>query len=245
MKYKMIVQYDGSYFYGFQRQTKLISVQEQLENVLTEITKEDIKINGAGRTDSGVHAYGQVIAFKTTRNIPEDNFKKILNKKLYPHIYIKEVMKVNDSFHPRIDAIKKEYRYYVSINNFDPLKANYQMYFHDRIDLSQMRKAMKYIIGTHDFRSLCKANEEKNTTRTIEKFELNVKDGILEFIIIGDGFLRNMVRIIIALILRVGEGKLKETDIPMILEGKNRRLAPWVAAANGLYLWKVYYNENE
>lgn len=241
MKYKLIVEYDGSYFHGFQRQLKENSVQEQLEKVLSEITKEEIKINGAGRTDAGVHAYGQVIAFKTSRNIPEDNLKKIMNKKLYPHIYIRKVEIASDAFHPRIDAIKKEYHYKVSINNFDPLKVNYYYFFHDRIDISKIRKAMEFIKGTHDFKSLCKLTEEKTTIRTIEKFDLEVKDGILEFTIIGDGFLRNMVRIIIALVLRVGEGKINVEDVEKIINEKNRRLAPWVAPANGLYLWKVYY----
>lgn len=241
MKYKMIVEYDGSYFHGFQRQSKEISVQEKIEQVLSEITKEEIKINGAGRTDAGVHAYGQVISCKTSRNIPPENLKKIMNKKLYPHIYIRNIEITTDSFHPRIDAIKKEYHYKVSINNYDPLKVNYYYFFHDRIDISKIRKAMEYIKGTHDFRSLCKTKEEKNTIRTIEKFDLIIKDGILEFTIIGDGFLRNMVRIIIALVLRVGEGKIKLEDVESIINGKNRKLAPWVAPANGLYLWKVYY----
>ncbi len=243
MKYKMIVSYDGSYFHGFQRQSKLISVQEKIEQVLSEITKEEIKIHGAGRTDAGVHAYGQVVAFNTTRIIPPENFQKILNKKLYPHIYIRTIKIVDDHFHPRIDAIKKEYHYLVSINRFDPLKVNYQYYFHDRIDISSIRKAMEYIKGTHDFKSLCKTTDEKNTIRTIEEFDLEVENGILEFTIIGDGFLRNMVRIIIALMLRVGEGKIKADDVLKILEGKSRKLAPWVAPACGLYLWKVYYNK--
>lgn len=244
MKYKLIVSYDGSYFHGFQRQLNLISVQEKIEQVLSEITKEEIKIHGAGRTDAGVHAYGQVISFKTTRTIPTDNLKKIMNKKLYPHIYIKQVEIASETFHPRIDAIKKEYHYLVSINNFDPLKVNYVYYFHDRIDISSIRKAMEYIKGTHDFKSLCKTTEDKTTIRTIEKFDLDVKDGILEFKIVGDGFLRNMVRIIIALMLRVGEGKIQVEDVKTIIDGKNRKLAPWVSPANGLYLWKVYYKDD-
>lgn len=244
MRYKAVVAYDGSYFHGFQRQLNLISVQEQIEKVLSEITKEEIKIHGAGRTDAGVHAYGQVISFKTTRTIPAENLKKVMNKKLYPHIYIKNIEITDDAFHPRIDAIKKEYRYFVSINNFDPLKVNYFYFFHDRIDISAIRKAMEYIKGTHDFKSLCKTHDEKNTIRTIEEFNLTIKDGILEFKIVGDGFLRNMVRIIIALMLRVGEGKISKEDVETIIDGKNRKLAPWVAPASGLYLWKVYYKEN-
>ena len=100
---------------------------------------------------------------------------------------------------------------------------------------------MKYIIGTHDFKSFSKNKELKTSVRTIELFELNIVDGLLEFRIIGNGFMYNMVRIIVALMLKVGEGKLAPSDIKRILDGKERRLAPYVAPACGLYLWKVYY----
>ena len=241
MKYKLIVTYDGSFFHGFQRQKNLNTVQEEIEKVLSEIMKEEITIHGSGRTDAGVHAIGQVIDFKTTQNVPCSNLKKIMNKRLYPHIYIKDVEFADELFHSRISAIKKEYRYYVSINTFDPLKANYIHFFHDRINISNIRKAMTYIKGTHDFRSFAKCTDEDNTIRTIEEFDLNIKDGILEFRIVGNGFLRNMVRIIIAVMLRVGEGKLSVEDVEKILKSKSRTSAPWVAPAQGLYLWEVKY----
>ncbi len=241
MRYKLTVSYDGAYFHGFQRQLKFNSVQETLEIALTDIFKMPIVVKGSGRTDAGVHAKGQVVHFDSEQVIPCPNLKKILNKKVFPHIYVTDIENVDDTFHSRGSAIKKEYRYYVSIGTFDPLKANYQHHFHDRIDISKIREAMTYIIGTHDFASFSKNKELKTTIRTIELFELNIKDGILEFRIIGNGFMYNMVRIIIALMLKVGEGKLAPSDINRILEGKNRKLAPYVAPACGLYLWKVYY----
>lgn len=241
MNYKAIIAYNGAYFHGFQRQSKLKSVQEEIEKTLSEIMKQKITIHGSGRTDAGVHAIGQVISFKSDQMVPCQNLKKVMNQKLYPYIYIKEIEIVDDDFHPRIKAIKKEYHYLVSINNYAPFKVDYQLFFHDRIDISKIRKAMKYIEGTHDFRSLGKSREYKSTIRTIESFTLDVDEGILTFKIIGDGFLHNMVRIIISLMLRVGEGKLQVEDVPVILEGKKRSLAPWVAPANGLYLYKVYY----
>lgn len=241
MRYKLTVSYDGAYFHGFQRQLKFNSVQETLEIALTDIFKMPIVVKGSGRTDAGVHAKGQVVHFDSEQVIPCPNLKKILNKKVFPHIYVTDIENVDDTFHSRGSAIKKEYRYYVSIGTFDPLKANYQHHFHDRIDISKIREAMTYIVGTHDFASFSKNKELKTTIRTIELFELNIKDGILEFRIIGNGFMYNMVRIIIALMLKVGEGKLAPSDINRILEGKNRKLAPYVAPACGLYLWKVYY----
>ena len=114
-------------------------------------------------------------------------------------------------------------------------------FFHDRIDISKIREAMKYIVGTHDFKSFSKNKTVKTTVRTIEEFELNIVDGVLEFRIKGTGFMYNMVRIIIAIMLKVAEGKLEPSDVLRIIDGKERTLAPWVAPASGLYLWKVYY----
>ena len=241
MRYKLTIAYDGAYFHGFQRQKDLISVQEEIEKALSIIMKEPITINGSGRTDAGVHAVGQVIDFKTIQNVPCKNLMKIMNKRLYPHIYVKDACIVDDNFHSRIYAVRKEYHYKVSINTYDPLLANYITFFHDRIDISKMRKAMKILVGEHDFRSFAKTLEDDNTIRTIESFDLDINDGILEFKIVGNGFMRNMVRIIIAVILRVGEGKLEVEDVKRILDAKSRTSAPWVAPAQGLYLWKVDY----
>lgn len=237
----MTISYDGSFFHGFQRQTKYISVQEVLEEKLSEILKLDITVHGSGRTDAGVHARGQVIHFDSSQYVPPLNLMKILNKKVYPHIYVTSSEIVDESFHSRKSAISKEYRYYVSINTFDPLKVNYMHFFHDRIDISKIREAMKYIVGTHDFKSFSKNKTVKTTVRTIEEFELNIIDGVLEFRIKGTGFMYNMVRIIIAIMLKVAEGKLQPSDVLRIIDGKERTLAPWVAPASGLYLWKVYY----
>ena len=237
----MTIEYDGSFFHGFQRQTKYISVQEVLEEKLSEILKLDITVHGSGRTDAGVHARGQVIHFDSSQYVPPLNLMKILNKKIYPHIYVTSSEIVDETFHSRKSAISKEYRYYVSINTFDPLKVNYMHFFHDRIDISKIREAMKYIVGTHDFKSFSKNKTVKTTVRTIEEFELNIVDGVLEFRIKGTGFMYNMVRIIIAIMLKVAEGKLEPSDVQRIIDGKERTLAPWVAPASGLYLWKVYY----
>ncbi len=241
MRYKMIVSYDGSFFHGFQRQKKYISVQQVLEEKLTEILNKNVIIHASGRTDAGVHAIGQVIHFDCAQYVPAENLKKVLNKKVYPHIYITSSEIVDESFDSRKSAHLKEYHYFVSINTFNPLKANYLYFFHDRIDISKIREAMEYICGTHDFRSFSKNKHLASCVRTITEFDLNIKDGILEFVIIGNGFMYNMVRIIVALMLKVGEGKLQPLDIKRIIDGKERRLAPYVAPAVGLYLWKVYY----
>ena len=227
MRYKMIVSYDGSFFHGFQRQKNDVSVQEVLEEKLTEILKTNIVVHASGRTDAGVHAIGQVIHFDSSQYVPVLNLKKILNKKVYPHIYITSAEMVDESFHSRKSARLKEYHYFVSINTFDPFKANYLYFFHDRIDLSKIREAMEYIVGTHDFRSFSKNKTISSCIRTITKFDLIIKDGILEFVIIGSGFMYNMVRIIIALMLKVGapqisvvplSSKLKDNPVHVIVD---------------------------
>ena len=241
MRYKMIISYDGSFFHGFQRQKGYNSVQETMEKVFSEITKTPIVIKSAGRTDAGVHAIGQVIHFDSIQEIPPKNFRKIANKKLYPHIYVKDVEVVNETFHSRVSAIKKKYHYLVDIGEFCPLNANYRHYFHNHIDIDKIKEAMKYIEGTHDFKSFSKNHIIKNTIRTIESFTLDVTDTLLTFKIIGNGFMHNMVRIIIAVMLKVGEGKFEPTEVINIIDKANRSAAPYVAPAAGLYLYKVYY----
>lgn len=241
MRYKMIISYDGSHFHGFQRQKDLTSVQETLENAISEIAKETVTIKSAGRTDAGVHALGQVIHFDIANFIPPKNFCRVLNKKIYPHIYIKTAEVVDDKWHSRIHAKKKEYHYLVSLNEFNPIEAMYKHFFHSHIDIEKIKAAMTYIVGTHDFKSFTKNNQIKDTVRTIESFELEIINNELHFKIIGNGFMHNMVRIIIALMLKVGEGKFEPSDVEKIIEGRSRKLVPYVAPANGLYLVKVYY----
>lgn len=241
MRYKLTMSYDGAYFHGFQRQKEDLSVQEKLEEALSLIFKTNIIIHGSGRTDAGVHAVGQVAHFDAETEIPPMNLKKVLNKRIYPHIYIRNVEIVDKDFHAQKSAVKKEYHYKVSINEYDPLISNYVLFFHDRIDISKIREAMKYIVGEHDFKSFAKLNKPGSTVRTIYSFTLDIKDGILTFKIVGNGFLYNMVRIIISLMLKVGEGKFPPEHIKEIIDSKNRKLAPFVASPNGLYLYKVYY----
>lgn len=241
MRFKLIISYDGSKFYGFQRQSKLSSVQQTIEEVLSETLKEKITIHGAGRTDALVHAVGQVIDFKTTRDIKPRNLKDVLNKKLAPYIYVKEASVVEDSFHSRINAVKKEYHYLVSTNEYDPTKADY-MYFIDKpIDEDILNKAMKEFIGLHDFRSVCKSQESDDCVREIYEFSYTKQDGIYIFTIIGNGFLRNMVRVIIEICLRAATYKIKVEDVSNIINSKSRSKAPYLAKAGGLYLYKVYY----
>lgn len=243
MRYKLIISYDGSYFYGYQRQTKKITIQETIEKCLTLIFKHQVEIKSAGRTDAKVHAIAQVAHFDSSQFIPTEQLKKAMNKILKPHIYIKEVEIVDESFHARYDATKKEYRYYISTNEYDPLKSQYIYFYPYSVDINKVNQAIKCFIGTKDFKSLSKGHDKENTVRTIYSFTVKEEKGVYEFSIIGDGFLRNMVRIIMALILKVNENKLTLDNVNEIIESKDRKKAPWTAPAEGLYLYRIYYNK--
>jgi tRNA pseudouridine38-40 synthase len=240
MRYKLIISYDGTTFHGFQRQSKLVSIQGTIEEALKLIFKEEVLIKGAGRTDAKVHALNQYAHFDSNIYIPPQSLKKVLNKRVSPYIYIKDIEITDESFHARLSAKKKEYRYIVSLNEYDPLKANYCYFYPYQLDIEKIKLAMPYIVGTHDFTSFSKKLED-NMVRTIESFELKVDNNILTFSIIGDGFLHNMVRIIIALMLKVGSGKIEPTEIENIINQRNRSLVPYTAPAQGLYLYNIWY----
>lgn len=241
MRYKLTVCYDGSTYHGFQRQANLITIQGEIEKALSSIFFEEIKIASAGRTDAMVHAVGQVIHFDSDKAIPKENLRRLINKHLYPHIYIKQVEYVDDTFHARISAKAKEYRYLVSLGEFDPFKARYMAFWKKNVDINAIKEGMKYFIGEHDFKTFSKNKKITDTVREISEFRLEQKDNLLTFIIIGDGFMHNMVRIMMGVLRRIGEGKLKPEKVIELLEGQNRRLAPYTENPSGLYLYKVYY----
>ena len=242
MRYKLTISYDGSYFNGYQRQIGLPTVQGKIEEALKIIFKEDITIKSAGRTDTGVHAINQVAHFDSDINVPIKGLKKVLNKSLQPHIYIKDINIVDETFHARLSATSKEYHYYISTNEYNPLKSSYVYYYNHNIDIDKIKKAMNCFIGTHDFKSLSKGHDKEETIRTIYSFDVAEKSGVYEFIIIGNGFLRNMVRIIMAILLKVNENKISIDDVTKIINEKNRKTAPWLAPAEGLYLFNIFYN---
>ena len=138
---------------------------------------------------------------------------------------------------------KKEYRYYISTNEYDPLKSQCIYFYPYSVDINKVNQAIKCFIGTKDFKSLSKGHDKENTVRTIYSFTVKEEKGVYEFSIIGDGFLRNMVRIIMALILKVNENKLTLDNVNEIIESKDRKKAPWTAPAEGLYLYRIYYNK--
>jgi tRNA pseudouridine38-40 synthase len=243
-RYKSIISYDGSGFSGYQVQPNKRTVQSVLESVLTKMHKgETVKVSGSGRTDAGVHAKGQVIHFDSPLMIPEDKWEKALNSLLPEDISVSSVVSVDESFHARFHALGKEYRYVLHLSSQrDPFQRKFAYHYPYRLNLDAMEQASKFFLGTHDFTSFCAAKTEvEDKVRTIESIDFTRVDELLTIRFVGNGFLYNMVRILVGTLLEVGSGERSPEDIPIILAHKDRRVSGKTAPAHGLYLWEVFY----
>ena len=241
MRYKAVVMYDGTMFHGFQIQEDLRTVQKEIEDVLHVVTKHETKIYPAGRTDTGVHAIGQVFHFDYEVKMQEWQIKNAINSRLPKDIYIKNIGIVDDNFHARYQATKKCYQYVINTNEFNPLNKNYCYYYKYKLDIEKMIEASKVFIGTHDFKSFTKNHKIENTVRTIYDINFDIKEGVIKINFEGNGFLHNMVRIIVAMLIEVGNGRRTVNDLIEAMENKDRKYAPKLAPANGLYLVSVSY----
>ncbi|GFN36899.1 tRNA pseudouridine(38-40) synthase TruA [Tepidimicrobium xylanilyticum] len=240
---KLTIQYEGTNYCGWQKQKNGNSIQKEIERAIKEVTGENVNLIGSGRTDKGVHAIGQVANFLTNTSIPPDRIKFALNNILPEDIRIIESEEVNINFHSRYDAIGKRYKYVIYSSQIgNPLYRNFAYHVPFAFDIEEMKKAMKFFIGTHDFSAFMASNSgAKSTIRTIDKFFLEKKDDLMVFTIEGNGFLYNMVRIIIGTLVDVGRKRFKSDEIPHIIKSKNRRFAGHTAPPEGLYLVKVFY----
>lgn len=242
MRYKLVVSYDGYNYMGFQIQNELDTIELELMKAFNRLLNLDVKIYPSGRTDRYVHARGQVCHVDLDIDIPDYGLMKGLNAYLPNDIYIKEVEKVNEDFHARFSAIKKEYRYYINVKEYNPLTIRYLPYI-PNLDISKMEEAIKLLIGTHDFKGFASASidERKPTVKTIYSVELINHDDKLEFIFIGNGFLKYQIRRMMGIIIEIGKGKFDKSKISEILESKNPQDSKYIADGCGLYLEKVYY----
>ena len=241
---KLIMEYDGKNYCGFQSQNNALGIQEVVEEAIGNITGEKIKLIGSGRTDKGVHALGQVANFFTNSNIPARNFIQATNRYLPDDIKIKSSEEVDKNFHSRFSAKGKRYRYIIYNGSIErPLYRNFSYHIIKKIDIGEMRACIPYFIGTHDFKSFMgpKVNV-KDTIRTIYSIKIEENGDFIEFIIEGNNFLRHMVRIMIGTFIYVGIGRIKKEDIPKIINSRNRTLAGVTANPKGLYLEKIYYD---
>ena len=245
MRVKLIIEYDGTNYCGWQRQKNGVTIQETLEKELFKLTGESIALHGAGRTDSGVHAFGQAAHFDTASRIPPEKFAYALNAGLPRDIRVQASERVADNFHARFDAKAKHYRYTFRLSpHAGALYRNFELHIHDALDVSAMRKAAKYVVGTHDFASFAAAGSQvEDTTRIIYRSELMRLDQSLIYDIIGSGFLYNMVRIIAGTLLHIGRNSLSPGHMQSVVAAKNRSAAADTAPAKGLALMEVFYDD--
>ncbi|WP_163655127.1 tRNA pseudouridine(38-40) synthase TruA [Listeria sp. PSOL-1] len=247
-RFKAIISYDGSGFSGYQIQPNTRTVQEEIEKALRKMHKgAHIRITASGRTDTGVHAVGQVIHFDSPLNIPEAKYRQALQVMTPLDISFLSVEKVSTAFHARFHTISKEYRYVIKRTKiFDPFSRHFALHFPYHLDLMKMKEAAQTLIGEHDFTSFCSArSEQESKIRTLFSIDFIEKDAdTLVICYVGSGFLYNMVRILTGALLDVGCGKLTSAEIKQILSAKDRtQLSSKTVSPQGLYLWQVSYLE--
>lgn len=248
MRVMMRVAYDGTRYCGWQVQPNAITIEGVLNQELSALLKEDIVVIGASRTDSGVHARGNVAVFDTNTRIPAQKISYALNQRLPEDIVIQESKEVEADFHPRHCDTKKTYEYHIYQARFPmPLNRNYSHFVYYDVDVEAMQKAAQYLVGEHDFLSFCSANTHVlDTTRTIYSIDIMHKEIMpncydITIRIRGNGFLYNMVRIIAGTLIQVGNHQYEPEKVAWMLEQKDRSAAGPTAPAKGLTLVGIEY----
>lgn len=242
-RYKVLLAYDGSAYHGWQKQINGISIQETIENALRKIHKQETPITGSGRTDAGVHALGQVFHFDGPGSIDPNGYMQALNTLLPKDIRVLSVTEVPDAFHARFSARKKRYEYILTRNRDNPFTYRYKTAVRQDIDVSRMREASRVFLGEHDFTSFTHAKlpENKPRTKKITRIDILEEGDDIRMVFEADGFLRYQVRMMSAVIIRAGEGKLAADEISRMLESRNKEAVRFNAPAQGLYLVHVEY----
>ncbi len=245
MTYKLKMAYDGTNYHGWQRQKNGITVQEIMENVLSEMFGIKTTVTGCSRTDAGVHAKIYVCSFSGETTIPADKIPFVLNTKLPGDIRAYECIVMHDDFNARFETVSKAYEYKIINRAFhDPLLLNYAWHFPVKLDVEKMQKAAEIIRGKHDFASFCAAGSVvKSTVRTVTDLTVTREGDVITVRAEADGFLYNMVRIITGTLVYVGCGKLCVEDIAELINKKDRRLLGITAPPQGLSLVEVNYEK--
>ena len=240
---KLIISYDGTNYCGWQIQNNGITVEQVLNETLTELLGEPITVIGASRTDSGVHALGNVAVFDTETRIPPEKLSFALNQRLPADIRIQDSCQVADDFHPRYCDTRKTYEYRILNRTFeDPTTRLYTHFCYFKLDVEKMQQAAAYLVGEHDFASFCSARGQALTTvRTIYYLDVVKNGDIITIRINGNGFLYNMVRIIVGTLLKVGMGVYPPEHVKEILEARDRSKAGPKVEAKGLTLVEIQY----
>lgn len=240
---KLTIAYDGTNYCGWQIQINGITVEEVINRHLTELLGEQITVIGASRTDSGVHALGNVAVFDTETKIPAEKISFALNQRLPDDIRIQKSEEVPADFHPRYADSVKTYEYKILNRRFAlPTERLYTHFVYMPLDVDKMKRAAEYLVGEHDFKSFCShRNQTETTVRTIYRIDIEKTDDIISIRISGNGFLYNMVRIIVGTLMKVGMSVYPPEHVKEILDARDRDAAGPKAAACGLTLIGIEY----
>ena len=245
-RFKLVVQYDGTLFSGFQIQPEKRTVQGELEKVLEFLVGEKVRIYASGRTDAGVSAFAQVCHFDTEKKVDAKKLEVSLNGLLPADVAVISAEKVGEDFDSRFTAKKKTYQFRFYVSRYElPLLERQAVRINDYADISRMKQACKFLIGTYDFSSFVAAKSGKTDfVRTIYDAKIvEVGDGIFAFEITGNGFLYNMVRIIFGTLLKIAYKKAEPSDIKTIIDAKDRSKAGKTMPAKGLVMKNVVYDD--
>lgn len=244
MNYKLTIQYDGSRYDGWQRQGNTgNTLQGKVESVLSRLAGESVEVHGAGRTDAGVHALGQVASVRLPGRLSPGEILEYANRYLPEDIAVTAVEEADERFHARLSAKGKVYQYSIRLGSVpDVFQRKYQYRVEEPLNLPEMEKAAALLTGTHDFRSFCSNKRyKKSTVRTVSQIKIIRGGDDLTLTFRGDGFLYNMVRILTGTLLEVGVGERKAEEMPAVLAAKDRSAAGRTAPAQGLCLVEVIY----
>ena len=243
MRIKLLIEYDGTLYNGWQSQPSGNTIQQKIEYAIKEITGKDANVTGSGRTDAGVHAKGQVAHFDTESTIPPENFCFALNTILPQDIKILSSEREKDDFHARYSAKQKTYEYHMYKSQVErPLKERYALKVNPKIDVEAMKKSVEALVGEHDFKCFLASNSSvQETVRTIYSAQVREEGEDLIFRVTGNGFLYNMVRIIVGTLIDIGEGRKEEEFFEKLLKIGERKLAGKTVSARGLTLISVEY----
>ena len=241
---KLVIEYDGKEFNGWQKQPNKLNIQGEIEQAIERITGEKVDLMASGRTDAGVHAIGQVANFKTNSNMPIEKFPIALNANLKKSIVIKSAEEVEERFHSRLNCKRKTYRYVINNSKYGTaIYRNLETHIPIKLDIQKMQQAIKYFEGEHDFKAFkASGTSSKSSVRTIYKAEvLDAGNERIYIELTGNGFLYNMVRIISGTLVDVGLGKIEPEEIENIILSKDRQHAGKTLPPQGLYLLTVEY----
>lgn len=243
----LTVAYDGTQYHGWQIQPNVVTVESVLNDTLSDLLKEDIHVIGASRTDTGVHALGNIAVFDTEARMPGNKISYALNQRLPQDIRIQDSREVPSNFHPRHCNSRKTYEYRILNREFPlPTLRLYAHFTYVPLDVEKMQKAADYLVGEHDFKSFCSVNTVAETTvRTLYSLKVSKDGDMITIRVTGSGFLYNMVRIIAGTLMEVGRGNLEPEQIPQILSALDRQKAGSTAPACGLTLYAYEFEKSD